>query len=59
MKQYLFKVTFDNIENEPRPITVGKLDISWRNSMGEYGHLQTHPLSQTVNKINFFYLILS
>ncbi len=46
VKQYLFKVTFKNIEKEPRPLVVGKLDINWRNSLGETGHLQTHPLSQ-------------
>jgi hypothetical protein len=47
VKQYLFKVTYKNIEKEPKPLTVGKLDISWRNSFGEIGHLQTHPLNQT------------
>jgi len=46
VKQYLFKVTFKNIEKEPKPLVIGKLDINWRNSLGESGHLQTHPLSQ-------------
>lgn len=27
---------------------MGKLDISWRYSLGENGHLQTHPLEQPV-----------
>ena len=48
MKQYLFKVTFKDIEKEAKPLTIGNLDINWRNSLGESGHLQTHPLSQTV-----------
>lgn len=48
VKQYLFKVTFKNVESEPRPLVVGKLDITWRNTLGEIGHLQTHPLSQPV-----------
>lgn len=48
VKQYLFRVTYKNLEKEPKPLTVGKLDISWRNSLGEIGHLQTHPLSQSV-----------
>ena len=51
VKQYLFKVTYKDIEKEPKPLTVGKLDISWRNSFGEIGHLQTHQLSQSVNKL--------
>lgn len=46
VKQYLFKVTYKNIETEQKPLVVGKLDINWRNSLGESGHLQTHPLSQ-------------
>ena len=49
VKQYLFKVTFKNIDKEQKPLVVGKLDISWRNSFGEFGHLQTHPLSQPVS----------
>jgi len=49
VKQYLFKVTYKDIEKEPKPLTVGKLDINWRNSFGEIGHLQTHPLSQSVS----------
>jgi hypothetical protein len=51
VKQYLFKVTNNNLIKESKPFTIGKLDISWRNSFGEFGHLQTHPLSQPVIKI--------
>lgn len=47
VKQYMFKIVFKDVEKEPKPLTIGKLDINWRNSFGEYGHLQTHPLSQT------------
>jgi hypothetical protein len=47
VKQYLFKVTFKDIQREAKPLVIGKLDINWRNSLGESGHLQTHPLSQT------------
>lgn len=48
VKQYLFNVKFNPLDKEKKPISVGKLDITWRNSFGELGHLQTHPLSQTV-----------
>ena len=48
VKQYLFKIIYDNIESEPKPLVAGKLDIGWRYSLGEIGHLQTHPLTQTV-----------
>ena len=49
VKQYLFKLTYDKIEKEEKPLVAGKLDISWRNSLGENGRLQTHPLSQIVS----------
>ena len=49
VKQYLFKITYDDIEKEERPLIAGKLDISWRNSLGENGRLQTTALSQIVN----------
>jgi len=52
VRQYMFKVTYEDIEKEKKPLMVGKLDISWRYSMGECGHLQTHPLEQPVR----FYL---
>jgi hypothetical protein len=55
-KQYLFKVTFNRLNDDDelnRPLTVGKLDIGWCNSLGERGHLQTHPLSQTVKLFKF------
>lgn len=59
--QYMFKVSYQDIEQEKKPLMVGKLDISWRYSMGEFGHLQTHPLEQPVGlnfiKLNQFYLI--
>lgn len=58
VKQYLFKVLYENIELEPKPIVVGKLDINWRNTMGEIGHLQTHPLAQNVMK-SLYLLILA
>lgn len=48
VKQYMFKVQYPDIELEKKPLMVGKLDISWRYSMGECGHLQTHPLEQPV-----------
>lgn len=48
VKQYMFKVKYPDIELEKKPLMVGKLDISWRYSMGECGHLQTHPLEQPV-----------
>jgi hypothetical protein len=48
VRQYLFKVTYEDFEKERKPLQVGKLDISWRYSMGENGHLQTHPLEQPV-----------
>lgn len=47
--QYMFKVSYEDIEREKKPLLVGKLDISWRYSMGEFGHLQTHPLEQPVS----------
>ena len=57
VKQYLFKITYDEIEKEERPLIAGKLDISWRNSLGESGRLQTTSLSQIVsicrNKVFF------
>jgi hypothetical protein len=49
VKQYLFKIVYDKIEKEERPLIAGKLDISWRNSLGELGRLQTHSLSQIVS----------
>lgn len=52
VKQYLFKVKYEDIEKEKKPLTVGKLDISWRYSMGECGRLQTHPLEQPVGAID-------
>ena len=51
VRQYLFKVIYEDIEKEKKPLTVGKLDISWRYSMGECGHLQTHPLEQSVSNV--------
>ena len=39
-------MTFKDIQKEAKPLVIGKLDITWRNSLGESGHLQTHPLSQ-------------
>ena len=56
VKQYLFKIIYDNIEKEEKPLVAGKLDISWRNSLGENGRLQTHPLSQIV-KLEFLIII--
>ena len=50
VKQYLYKISYADIEKEPRPLTVGKLDICWRYSMGECGRLQTHPLTQSVSR---------
>lgn len=55
VRQYLFKVTYEDLEKEKKPLQVGKLDISWRYSMGENGHLQTHPLEQPVS--TFFALL--
>lgn len=49
VKQYMFKVVYEDIEKEKKPLMVGKLDISWRYLMGECGHLQTHPLEQPVS----------
>jgi hypothetical protein len=57
VKQYLFKILYENIEQEQKPIVVGKLDINWRNTMGEIGRLQTHPLAQNV--INFLLLLFN
>ena len=48
VKQYLFKIDYKNIDEEKKPLVVGKLDISWCYSFGENGHLQTHPLEQPV-----------
>ena len=49
VKQYLFKIVYDKIEKEERPLIAGKLDITWRNSLGELGRLQTHSLNQIVS----------
>jgi hypothetical protein len=46
VKQYLFRIDYQNIDDEKKPLIVGKLDISWRYAFGESGHLQTHPLEQ-------------
>lgn len=43
IKQYMFKVS-----NDLNKEKMGKLDISWRYSFGEHGHLQTHPLEPPV-----------
>ncbi|CAF0943775.1 unnamed protein product, partial [Brachionus calyciflorus] len=51
VKQYLFKVKYDQLEKEEKPL-IGKLDISWRYSFGEHGHLQTHPLGPPVEYTN-------
>jgi hypothetical protein len=48
IRQYLFRIDFKNIDEERKPLCVGKLDISWRYSFGENGRLQTHPLEQPV-----------
>ena len=62
VKQYLFKIVYDKIEREERPLIAGKLDISWRNSLGENGRLQTHPLSQIVSlqtkNLSFYFVSL-
>jgi hypothetical protein len=48
VKQYLFRIDYRNIDDEKKPLVVGKLDISWRYAFGESGHLQTHPLEHPV-----------
>ncbi len=53
VKQYLFKLTYKDLEKEPKPLSVGKLDIHWKNSFGDTGHLQTHPLTKTVCDLKF------
>jgi len=52
VKQYLFKIVYDRNEKEEKPFIAGKLDIIWRNSLGEIGRLETAPLSQIVCSIS-------
>ena len=55
VKQYLFRIDYNNIDEEKKPLCVGKLDITWRYSFGENGRLQTHPLEQPVNSFKIVF----
>lgn len=48
IKQYLFKIGRECLILE-KPAPIGKLDISWKYSFGENGHIQTLPLELPVN----------
>jgi hypothetical protein len=52
IKQYLFKVKNEDLEKDKK-LSIGKLDINWRYSFGEHGHLQTHPLEPPVTILYF------
>lgn len=56
IRQYLFKISREFLNLE-KPGPIGKLDITWKYSFGENGHIQTLPLELPVNKIKkMFYL---
>lgn len=50
IKQYLFRITsLDSKKPLVKPLTIGKLDIVWRNPFSDIGRLQTNPLTQVVS----------
>jgi hypothetical protein len=49
IKQYLFRISsLDPSKPLPKPLTIGKLDIVWRNPFSDIGRLQTNQLTHPV-----------
>ena len=55
IKQYLFRISsLDPTIPLEKPLTVGKLDIVWRNPFSDIGRLQTNQLVQSVELFVLF-----